>query len=185
MENKIAKRNLPKQILFHYGILIIKQARAKIVLHGLVLKYCFCREPSAKMGHSFQPVQREWRLCHRFHGDGHQFERIIICGNPIGRKLATLAAAVDDSPLAVFSHPDGNRLHDSAAAGCSVTRLLVDVQAVQAVGTMVAVVAAGSRGSHHPAADLAGKAVVAGMGAIISFFVLFSFVFSVHNGGSS
>ena len=59
------------------------------------------------------------------------------------------------------------------------------MQAVQAVGTMVAMVAAGSVGSYHPATDLAGKAVVAGMGSIISFFVLFSFVFSVHNGDSS
>ena len=92
---------------------------------------------------------------------------------------------MDDCPLAVFSHPDGNRLHDSTAAGRSVTWLLIDVQAVQAVGTMVAMVAAGSVGSYHPAADLAGKAVVAGMGSIISFFVLFSFVFSVHNGDSS
>ena len=50
---------------------------------------------------------------------------------------------------------------------------------------MVAMVAAGSVGSYHPATDLAGKAVVAGMGSIISFFVLFSFVFSVHNGDSS
>lgn len=109
------------------------------------------------MGKLLQPVQRERRLSNRLHGDGHQLEWIVVCGNPVGGKLAALTAAVDDGPLAVFSDPNCNRLHDPAAAGCPVSRLLIDVQAVQAVGTVVSMVTARSNGSHRPAADLAGK----------------------------
>jgi hypothetical protein len=47
---------------------------------------------------------------------------------------------------------------------------------------MVAVVTAGTGGHHQPAAVSAGKGFFAGMGFVITLFVLFSLVFTIHNG---
>ena len=45
---------------------------------------------------------------------------------------------------------------------------------------MVSVVAAGVFRRTEPAADLAGKCVVTGVGLIVPFFKGFAFVFTVH-----
>ena len=54
------------------------------------------------------------------------------------------------------------------------------MQARKAVRTMVSVVAAGVFRRTEPAADLAGKCVVTGVGLIVPFFKGFAFVFAVH-----
>jgi len=64
--------------------------------------------------------------------------------------------------------------------GGAVSRFHIHVEAAQAVGAVVAVVAPGSRRDHRPAAHLTGEAVLTGMGLIVAFFVLFPFVFPVQ-----
>jgi len=77
---------------------------------------------------------------------------------------------VDDGPLAAFAYPDGHRLHDAAAVGGTVAGLFVHMKAGQAVGAMVAVVAACILRGADPSADFAGKGVVAGVCLIVTFF---------------
>ena len=61
----------------------------------------------------------------------------------MGLSSAAAFAAVDDGPLAALAYPDRHRLHDAAAVGGAVAGFFVHMKAGQAVGTVVAVVAAG------------------------------------------
>ena len=88
--------------------------------------------------------------------------------------------AVDDRPLAAPAYPDRHRLHDAAAVGSPVAGLDVYVQAGEAVGAVVAVVAAGPLWCAESAADLAGEGVIAGMGLVVAFFKSLPLVFAVH-----
>ena len=54
------------------------------------------------------------------------------------------------------------------------------MEASEAVGAMVAVVASGVFRRAESAADLTGEGVMAGMGLIVAFFKGFAFVFAVH-----
>ena len=54
----------------------------------------------------------------------------------------------------------------------------------EAVGAVIAVVTPCVLRGAEPPADLAGKAVIAGMGLIIAFFERFAFVFPIHGGSS-
>jgi hypothetical protein len=55
------------------------------------------------------------------------------------------------------------------------------MEAAQTVGAMVPVVAAGAGGDDQTAAVLAGEGLVAGMGLVVTLFVLLSFIFTVHS----
>ena len=81
---------------------------------------------------------------------------------------------MDERPLAALAHPHADGLHNSAAFGGAVPRLLVHVEAGQAVGAVVAVIAAGVLRCAEPAAYLAGESVGAGVGLIVTFFKGFS-----------
>jgi len=87
---------------------------------------------------------------------------------------------VDNRPLALASHPDCHRVHQSAAIRLPVTGLDVQVQADQAIGAVIAVLAAGPGRYDQPAAVFAGKAVRTGMCLIVSFFIPYLFIFTVH-----
>lgn len=87
---------------------------------------------------------------------------------------------MDHRPFAVLAYPDGDRLHDPSAVRGPVAGLHVHVEAVQAVGAVVAVLAPGTRRDHGPPADAAGEAVMAWMGLVVAFFKGFSLVFSVQ-----
>ena len=132
-------------------------------------------------GHFLNAFQRKGRLAQGLHGDGHQLHRVVVRRHTVGTESAAALAAVDDGPFAVFSYPDGDGLHDTAAVRGTVAGLNVHVQAGKAIGAVVAVVAAGVLGSAKPVADLAGKAVVAGVGLVIAFFKGFPLVFAVHS----
>ena len=54
------------------------------------------------------------------------------------------------------------------------------MKAGQAVGAMVAVVAAGILRGADPSADFAGKGIVAGVGLIVTFFKGLAFIFTIH-----
>ena len=88
---------------------------------------------------------------------------------------------MDDGPLAVLSYPDRNGFHDSAAVGFQVYRFDVQMQAVQAIGTVVAVIASRLLWGTETAADLAGKGIRTGVCFIVTFFKSFSFVFPIHD----
>ena len=82
--------------------------------------------------------------------------------------------------LAALAYPDSYRLHDAAAVGGTVAGFFVHMKAGQAVGAMVAVVAAGILRGADPSADFAGKGVVAGVGLIVTFFKGLAFIFTIH-----
>ena len=131
-------------------------------------------------GHLLDALQWEWRLTQGPHGDGHELHGVIIRRNTVGAERAAALAAVDDGPFAASAHPNSHWLHDAAAVGRPVAGLDVYVQAGEAVGAVVAVVAAGLLRCAESAADLAGKGVIAGMGLVVAFFKSLPLVFAVH-----
>ena len=135
-------------------------------------------------GHFLDAFQRERRLTKGLHGDAYQFHRVIIRRHAVGAERTASLAAVYDGPLSSPAHPDGDRLHDAAAVTCPVAGFYVHMQAGQAVGAVVAVVAACIFRQTGSAADLAGKCVVTGMVLIVAFFKGFAFVFAVHSESS-
>ena len=62
----------------------------------------------------------------------------------------------------------------------SVARLDIDVQAREAVRAVVSVVAARALRHYSAPAHFADKSLVAGVSLIITFFILFAFVFAIH-----
>ena len=131
-------------------------------------------------GHLLDALQWERRLAQRPHGDRHELHGVIIRRNTVGAERAAALAAVDDRPLAALAYPDRHRLHDAAAVGSPVAGLDVYVQAGEAVGAVVAVVAAGLLRCAESAADLAGEGVIAGMVLVVAFFKSLPLVFAVH-----
>ena len=94
-------------------------------------------------GHLLDALQWERRLAQRPHGDRHELHGIVVRRHTVGAERSAALAAVDDRPLAAPAYPDRHRLHDAAAVGSPVTGLDVYVQAGEAVGAVVAVVAPG------------------------------------------
>ena len=131
-------------------------------------------------GHFFDPFQRERRLAQGLHGHTHELHGIVVRRYPVGAERAAPTAAVDNRPLAALTHPNRNGFHDSAAFRRPVARLYIHVQAAQAIGAMVPVVAACILGYAKSSADLAGKAVTASVRFIVTFFKSFSFIFPIH-----
>ena len=131
-------------------------------------------------GHLLDALQWERRLTQGPHGDGHELHGIVVRRHTVGAERAAALAAVDDRPLAAPAYPDRHRLHDAAAVGSPVAGLDVFVQAGEAVGAVVAVVAAGVLRRAEPAADLAGKGILAGVRLVVAFFKGLAFVFAVH-----
>ena len=131
-------------------------------------------------GHLLDALQWERRLTQGLHGDGHELHGIVVRRHTVGAERAAALAAVDDRPLTAPAYPDRHRLHDAAAVGSPVAGLDVDVQAGKAVRAVVAVVAAGVLRRAEPAADLAGKGILAGVRLVVAFFKGLAFVFAVH-----
>jgi len=130
--------------------------------------------------HFLNTLQWEWRLTQRFHGYAHQLHRVIVRRDTVGRKRAAPAAAVYDRPFATFSHPDSHGFHNAAAIRFPVSGFHVYMQACKAVGAVVAMLTPGSCRNDLTPTDLTGKNIVTGIGFVITFFILFAFVFSIH-----
>ncbi len=131
-------------------------------------------------GHLLDALQWEWGLAQRLHGDRHELHGVVVRRNTVGAERAAALAAVDDRPLAALAYPDRHRLHNTATVGSPVAGLDVYVQAGEAVGAVVAVVAAGPLRCAESATDLAGEGVIAGMGLVVAFFKGLPLVFAVH-----
>ena len=89
-------------------------------------------------------------------------------------------ATVNNRPFTIFAYPYCYRLHKTTTIRFTVTGFNVHMKAVQTVRTMISVIAPSTCRHYKPTAYLAGKTVVTCVGFVISFFVLFPFVFSVH-----
>lgn len=130
--------------------------------------------------HFFDALQWERRGAQWLHCNGHQFHRVIICRYSIGAEFSTTAAPVNNRPFISLAYPHGNRLHMPAAIGSSVAWFLINMQAAQTIRAMISVTGSGVFRGHQPPTYLAHKAIVAGMGFIISFLVQFFLIFSVQ-----
>lgn len=131
-------------------------------------------------GHLLDALQWERRLTQGPHGDGHELHGIVVRRHTVGAERSAALAAVDDRPFTTPAYPNRHRLHDAAAVRGPVAGLDVYVQAGEAVGAVVAVVAAGLLRCAESAADLAGEGVIAGMGLVVAFFKGLPLVFAVH-----
>jgi hypothetical protein len=84
----------------------------------------------------------EWERClhQRLDRQPQKHERIVVPGGPIEVKLIATGAPVDQDPLPVPAHGDGDRLHRRTALGRPVSRaVVIEVPAPQAVRTVIAV----------------------------------------------
>ena len=130
--------------------------------------------------HLLDPLKRKRRRRQWLHRNRHQFHGIVICCHAIGTEAAAHATTVNDRPLSVFPDPHGYRLHMTAAVRRPVSGFYIHMQAVQAVGTMVPVIAAGSCRHDRTSAYFARKCLVTGMIFVISFFKSFSLILSIQ-----
>ena len=87
---------------------------------------------------------------------------------------------MNDSPLTLVADPHGNGFHNSAAVRFTVTRFNIYMKTVEAVGTVVPVIAAGAGRNHQTTAVAAVEGFFTGMGLIVALFVLSSFIFPIH-----
>ena len=122
-----------------------------------------CSVSSHERGQFLNPLQRERRERHRLHGDGHQLHRVIVSRCAVGMQYTAAPAAMNHCPLTVFADPDTDGVHNAAAVGGTVARLIVHMQAGQAVRTVIPVVAARACRYDRTAAHPAGEAVVTGI----------------------
>jgi hypothetical protein len=71
-------------------------------------------------------------------GEGHQGPGVVVAGDAVALEFSASGAAVDDGPFAVAADPDGDGLHGGAAGGGVVAGGVIDVEAPEAPGAMVA-----------------------------------------------
>ena len=118
------------------------------------------------------PLNGEGRIGNGTHSDAHQLHRIVICGDTVGAEVTTALAAMNDGPFALVAHPNGHGLHNAAAIGLPIAGLNVHVKAVEAVRAMIAMVAAGAFRHYQTAAELAFEALSAGVGLVVTLFLV-------------
>ena len=121
-------------------------------------------------GDVLQPLDRERRRRDGTHRDRHQQHGVVVRCDAVRAEGTAPLAAVDHGPLAMPAHPHRDGLHVPSAVGGPVAGLDIDMQAVQAVWTVVAVAGTRALGDHLAAAVLAGKDIVTGVCLIVSFF---------------
>ena len=132
-------------------------------------------------GDLLHALDGEGRIADGLHGDGHELDGIVIGGDAVGTHGAAPFTAVDQSPLPLVADPDSDRLHDTAAVSFAVTGFVVQMHGMEAVGTVIAMVAAGTHGYYFTTTVAAGKDFITGVGFVIALVVLFSLVFSIHD----
>lgn len=96
------------------------------------------------------------------HRDRHEQGGVVVRRNPVGAQRAAGTAAVDDRPIPVLAHPHADGVHNPIAERCPVARTVVDVDARQTAGAVVAVPAPRVFRRNCRAADRAGEALVTG-----------------------
>ena len=91
---------------------------------------------------------------------------------------------MDDRPLSVFPDPDPDGVHHATTLGGPVPRLLIHMQAGQAVRTVIPVVAARAYRYDRMAAHPAGEAGVTGMRFVLTLLILLAFILPIHGNSS-
>lgn len=71
---------------------------------------------------------------------------------------------MDEGPFAAFTHPDCDRLHDTAACRTSISGSDVEMEAKQTSWTMVSMIGSGAAAANDGAAISAAKRRLAGVG---------------------
>jgi hypothetical protein len=84
------------------------------------------------------PFQRKWSLHERSDGEPQQNQRIVVAGAAVQMENLAAGASVNENPLSVSTHRDGDRLHERAAIRRPVPgAVVVQMTAPQAVRTVV------------------------------------------------
>lgn len=109
---------------------------------------------------SREPFDWEWRVSQWSCRDLKQNVRIVVGRNAIGTQSSARFATVDNRPFAPFSHPKRDRLHCGTAVGTSITGNIVQVQRMEAVGAVIAMVRTSAFGMNHNRAVPASKRLV-------------------------
>jgi len=78
----------------------------------------------------------------------HQRRWVVVARDAIRVQAETLAATVDQRPFAVVLDPNANRSHGAAASAAPITWKVVNMNAPEATGAMVAMSGA-ERVRHH------------------------------------
>jgi hypothetical protein len=86
------------------------------------------------------PFERKRRLRQWLDRQTQQEERVVVPGRAIQVEDVTSRAPVDEDPLPVSAHCDGDGLHERAAIGGSVARaVIVEMTAPETVRAVVPV----------------------------------------------
>ena len=85
---------------------------------------------------------------------------VVIARNSVASEYAAGSATVNEGPFAAFAHPDGDRIHHPAAPGISITRNFVEMNAMQALGTMISLARADSADRNSEAAMTTSESVI-------------------------
>lgn len=85
---------------------------------------------------------------------------VVIARDSVASQHAASSATVNQGPFAAFAHPDGDRIHHPAAPSISITRNFVEVNAMQALGTVISLARAYSSDGNGKAAMTTGESVV-------------------------
>ena len=80
----------------------------------------------------------------------------------------------------MMAHSPFLRTHSSAATALAISWFVINMKACQAIRAVISVIAASELGDNQSATFLTGKYFLTGIFLIITFLVLFSFVFTVH-----
>jgi len=85
---------------------------------------------------------------------------VVIARDAVAPEHAAGSATVNEGPFSAFANPNGDRIHHSAASGTSITRNFVEVNAMQALGTMISLARTDSVDGNGKAAMTTGESVV-------------------------
>jgi hypothetical protein len=89
-----------------------------------------------------------------------QYVGVVIAGDAVAPEHAAGSATVNEGPFSAFANPNGDWIHHSAASGTSITRNFVEVNAMQALGTMVSLARADSADRNSEAAMTTSESVI-------------------------
>jgi len=94
-------------------------------------------------------LERERCLNEGLDGQPQKDQGVVVTGSTIQVEDITTGAPVDEHPLPLSSHGDGDRLHGRTAVRFAIARgVVVKVTAPQAIRTMVPVRGTGGMGRH-------------------------------------
>lgn len=104
--------------------------------------------------------KRERWTGQRLNRQRKEYMGVVIARNSVTSEHAASSATVNEGPFAALAHPDGDRIHHPAATGIPITRNFVEMNAMQALGTVISLARAYSSDGNGKAAMTTGESVV-------------------------